>query len=128
MTRYPLALLIAGVVALQAQAAEMHDHHAMKDPAANRFAAAMSASMEKMHSDMMSVHLSGDPDRDFLAQMVPHHQGAIDMAKAVLLETKDPRIRNLAMSIITEQQYEIELMKTMLANEAAPATQTETNP
>jgi len=49
--------------------------------------------------------------------MIPHHQGAIDMAKAVLLTTQDPQIRNLAQSIITEQAYEIQLMNSMLTQQ-----------
>jgi len=84
----------------------------------------MAAAMEQMHHGMMAVTASGDPDRDFLAQMVPHHQGAVDMAKAVLLVTEDPQIRNLAQAIITEQQYEIELMTTLLAKTAGAANGT----
>lgn len=92
-----------------------------------RFSADMERAMLQMHSGMMAVAATGNPDRDFLAQMVPHHQGAVDMAKAVLLATDDPRIRNLAQSIITEQQYEIELMKTMLAEIGkTPANTSET--
>lgn len=85
------------------------------------FDARMARAMERMHAAMAAVPTTGQPDRDFLAAMVPHHQGAIDMAEAVLLVTKDPRIRNLAQSIITEQRYEIELMKTLLAAPAEPA-------
>jgi len=75
--------------------------------------------MERMHAAMAAAPRTGQPDRDFLAAMIPHHQGAIDMAKAVLLVTKDPRIRNLAQSIITEQQYEVELMQRLLAESSA---------
>ena len=89
-----------------------------------RFESDMAAAMEQMHHGMMAVTASGDPDRDFLAQMVPHHQGAVDMAKAVLLVTEDPQIRNLAQAIITEQQYEIELMTTLLAKTAGAANGT----
>jgi uncharacterized protein (DUF305 family) len=87
-----------------------------RDPA---FGAQMAQAMDRMHTSMAAAPRTGQPDRDFLAAMIPHHQGAIDMAKAVLLVTEDPRIRNLAQSIITEQQYEIELMKTLLAEPAA---------
>lgn len=79
------------------------------------FATLMDQAMVRMHEDMMAAPASGNHDHDFLAMMIPHHQGAIDMAKIVLLRTQDPRIRNLAQSIITEQQYEIELMRSMLA-------------
>ncbi|MBD8651117.1 MULTISPECIES: DUF305 domain-containing protein [unclassified Rhizobium] len=97
---------------------QQHQHHqpepAGENEAADAFSASMKAAMEKMHAGMMSVPETGNPDRDFLAQMIPHHQGAVDMAKAVLVSTKDPQIRNLAQSIITEQTYEIQLMHTML--------------
>jgi uncharacterized protein (DUF305 family) len=74
----------------------------------------MTQAIDRMHAAMTAVTPTGDPDRDFLAMMVPHHQGAIDMAKIVLLHTHDRRIRNLAQSIITEQQYEINLMYGLL--------------
>ncbi len=82
------------------------------------FDALMAQALDRMHADMAAARPSGDPDRDFLAMMIPHHQGAVDMAKIVLLHTKDPRIRNLAQSIITEQQYEIGLMRNMLGANA----------
>ncbi len=99
-------------------------HHHETAPAATEaspvatdepFKASMAEAMERMHAAMAAVPATGQPERDFLGAMIPHHQGAIDMAKAVLLVTKDARIRNLAQSIITEQQYEIELMKMLLA-------------
>lgn len=71
--------------------------------------------MERMHTDMMAAKPTGDPERDFLTMMIPHHQGAVDMAKIMLLHTSDPRLRNLALSIITDQQYEIQLMQSLLA-------------
>jgi uncharacterized protein (DUF305 family) len=74
----------------------------------------MAQAMDRMHDGMMAAKPTGDPDRDFLSMMIPHHQGAIDMAKIVLLHTKDSRIRNLAQSIITGQQYEINLMNNLL--------------
>src|SRR5215210_3467768 len=89
------------------------------------FDALMAHAMDRMHAAMVTMPTTGQPDRDFLAAMIPHHQGAIDMAKAVLLVTQDPRVRNLAQSIITEQQYEIELMRTLLAE---PASNTLSNP
>jgi uncharacterized protein (DUF305 family) len=79
------------------------------------FDALLTQAMHRMHAAMAAVPQTGQPDRDFLAAMVPHHQGAVDMAKAVLLVTTDARIRNLAQSIITEQQYEIDLMTRLLA-------------
>jgi uncharacterized protein (DUF305 family) len=78
------------------------------------FETAMMQAMQRMDRDMMAAPMTGDPDHDFLAMMIPHHQGAIDMAKVILLHTKDPRIRNLAQGIITDQAYEIQLMSSWL--------------
>jgi uncharacterized protein (DUF305 family) len=71
-------------------------------------------SMEKMHVAMGSIEPSGDSDVDFVELMLPHHQAAIDMAKAQLLYGKDPQMRRLAQEIITDQQSEIELMQLWL--------------
>src|SRR4051795_2755662 len=90
-------------------------------PTETSFAAQMMQAMDRMHAAMAGAPRTGQPDRDFLAAMIPHHQGAIEMAKAVLLTTNDASIRNLAQSIITEQQSEIELMKRLLG-ETSPAT------
>jgi uncharacterized protein (DUF305 family) len=72
------------------------------------------ASMETMHDHMESVKRSGDSDTDFVRLMLPHHQAAIDMAKAQLIYGKDPQMQRLAQEIITDQQSEIELMKLWL--------------
>jgi uncharacterized protein (DUF305 family) len=67
--------------------------------------------MDKMHAAMASVKTSGRTDIDFEQLMLPHHQAAIDMAKAELLHGTDPQMRRLAQEIITDQQSEIELMQ-----------------
>ena len=72
------------------------------------------AGMDRMHAAMGSVERSGDSDVDFVRLMLPHHQGAIDMAKTQLLYGKDPQMRRLAQEIITDQQSEIELMQLWL--------------
>src|SRR4029077_129950 len=79
------------------------------------FAQALVQSMEKMDSDMMSAPMNGDPDHDMSAMMIPHHQGAIDMAKAFLLHGRDPALRRLAQDIIVTQTQEIDVMKRRLA-------------
>jgi uncharacterized protein (DUF305 family) len=70
--------------------------------------------MDRMHAAMGSVERSGDCDVDFVRLMLPHHQAAIDMAKAQLLHGKDAQMRRLAQEIITDQQSEIELMQLWL--------------
>jgi Domain of unknown function (DUF305) len=74
----------------------------------------MGEAMSVMHKGMHTTRHTGDPDRDFVTMMIPHHQGAIDMAKALLLYGKDPQMRRLAQEIITDQQSEIELMQLWL--------------
>ncbi len=80
---------------------------------------AMMASMEQMDAAMASVGQSGDSDVDFVRLMLPHHQAALDMAKAQLLYGKDPQMQRLAQEIITDQQSEIELMQLWLKQHAS---------
>jgi uncharacterized protein (DUF305 family) len=68
------------------------------------------SAMKKMMADM-AITPTGDVDSDFAAMMVPHHQGAIDMAVAVLRHGRNPQIRRLAQEIIVTQQQEIAVMR-----------------
>ncbi|MGB6861460.1 MAG: DUF305 domain-containing protein, partial [Pseudolabrys sp.] len=68
------------------------------------------AAMKKMMSGM-AARPTGDVDSDFVAMMVPHHQGAIDMAVAVLRYGRNAQIRRLAQEIIVTQQQEIAAMR-----------------
>ena len=74
----------------------------------------MEQAMEKMHAGMASIKPTGDNDADFVRLMLPHHQAALDMAKAELKYGKDPQMRRLAQEIVTDQQSEIELMQLWL--------------
>jgi uncharacterized protein (DUF305 family) len=87
-------------------------------PAAAQFMQAMNASMERMDRQMASAPMNGDVDHDFAAMMIPHHQGAIDMAKAELLYGKDPVMRRLAQEILVDQQSEIDAMQLWLEKTA----------
>ena len=71
----------------------------------------------KMHEGM-DITFSGNADIDFVRGMIPHHQGAVDMAKTVLAFGKDPRIRKLAEDIIKAQESEIAFMQDWLTNNA----------
>jgi uncharacterized protein (DUF305 family) len=70
--------------------------------------------MARMHRDM-GMTFSGDADVDFARGMIPHHQGAIDMAQAELKYGKDPELRRLAQGVIDAQQKEIGFLRDWLA-------------
>lgn len=70
--------------------------------------------MADMHHGMSDVEFDDNPDIYFLRMMLPHHQGAIDMARVILEKTQDKEIKNLALSIITEQENEIAIMNQLI--------------
>lgn len=83
------------------------------------FLDANAAAMDAMMAGM-AIHPSGDVDADFAAMMIPHHEGAIAMAKAELQYGANERLRRIAQEIIVEQQQEIAAMRLALA--PAPTT------
>ncbi len=108
-----LSIIVCGIH-VSAQAGAQQEHTAQgKEKSA--FQKEMMASMEKMDKDMVAEPMTGDASHDFIAMMIPHHQGAIDMAKSYLLYGKDPVLRRLAQEIMVTQQQEIELMRLRLA-------------
>lgn len=109
------------LMAVQAGAQEHHHGGAAPAPpptfvasSAKPFGALMDDAMAVMDAGMRQAPMNGNPEHDFVTMMMPHHQGAVDMAKAVLLSSQDPEIRNLALGIIAEQQVEIQVMQAWL--------------
>ena len=104
-------------LALAQTVADPHAGHTMPATSSASGASSSNAAFElanaKMHKDM-AVPLTGDADKDFLAGMIPHHQGAIDMAEVVLKYGKDPKIKKLAREIIVAQKKEIAMMNQWL--------------
>jgi len=106
------------VSAIAALVACSQPHHAAMDhpPAGlDGFARAMEAGMQAMMKNMHRSGFTGKADVDFLAMMIPHHQGAVEMARLALIYGKDPLTRRLAEEIIASQTIEIAAMKQRLA-------------
>ena len=125
------ALWVAAVRTTAAQeraatpAAQQHTLSESPAPAAAtdneaEFLAANDAAMNKMMADM-TVAPTGDIDRDFVAMMVPHHQGAIDMALIILRFGKSEQLKRLAQEIIVTQQQEIVAMKLAVGEPLPPS-------
>lgn len=103
---------------LRARAQPAHQHDFIAGNAWERgdaFARALAAGMDKMHREMMAPQPTGNADVDFLATMIPHHAGAVEMARLVLIHGKDPLVRRLAEEIIAGQQAEIAAMQARLS-------------
>jgi|ERR1700726_2491348 uncharacterized protein (DUF305 family) len=84
------------------------------------FLAENQAAMDKMMQGM-KIKPSGDVDRDFAAMMIPHHQGAVDMAQAELRHGRNDKLRRIARQIIAEQPHEIVAMRQALGQPVPPA-------
>jgi Domain of unknown function (DUF305) len=100
-----LAALVPGEICLASPAAPEEAPYLVENDAA----------MKRMMSEM-AVEPSGDIDRDFVSMMSPHHQGAIDMARAVLRYGHNEQIRRLAQEIIITQQQEISAMRLAIGD------------
>jgi uncharacterized protein (DUF305 family) len=116
MNRIAFALA-AALLAAPAAAQQGHQGHgapaprAAQEPASTR---EYRAANDRMHRDM-AIRFTGNADRDFAAGMIPHHQGAIDMANVVLRHGTDPEMRALAQAIILAQEAEIAQLRAFLA-------------
>ena len=89
-------------------------------PMEDTFLAGTRAAMATMMTGM-EIRPSGDVDRDFVAMMVPHHQGAIDMADALLHYGHNARLKRLAQEIIVTQQEEIAAMRLAVGEKLPPS-------
>jgi uncharacterized protein (DUF305 family) len=119
-----IALAVFSFAVASIARATDHDHRSRESDDPNW--SELIASMDKMHMAMSAVAQSGNSDIDFVRLMLPHHQAALDMAKAQLLHGTDPQMRRLAQEIITDQQLEIELMQRWLKQHES--VQVEINP
>ena len=81
---------------------------------ADKFKAALAASMNPMMDGMSKVKLTNNIENDFVALMIPHHQSAVDMAKAYLPYSNNPHIKLMAEDIIKAQEKEINWLNTKL--------------
>jgi uncharacterized protein (DUF305 family) len=123
-------ILTADIAADSAE--ESHDHGAvvprcdgLSDPSLSKFYSEITRVNARMHT-AMEISPSGDIDRDFAQMMIPHHQGAIDMALLLLKHGHDEKLKRLAQSIIVEQGLEIAYMRSLLA--APTGEKSKTNP
>jgi hypothetical protein len=77
--------------------------------------------MARMMADM-TIKPTGDVDRDFVAMMIPHHQGAIDMAKALLGHGSNEQLQRIAQEIVVTQGQEIVAMRLAIGRPASPTS------
>ncbi|MFT8776269.1 MAG: HK97 family phage prohead protease [Gluconacetobacter liquefaciens] len=104
---YPSDLISFDLAAFKAMSMSSSD--------ASAFVEAMRSAMKSMNDGMDKAGMSGPPDRAFAAMMIPHHQGAIDMARAEIEHGNDPAMLALAHAIVSSQSAEIATMRSFLA-------------
>src|SRR5579883_2204509 len=113
-------ILIAICPAFPALAGDVENGGDQNSARESAYLAENHAAMNKMMASM-DVKPTGDVDRDFVEMMTPHHQGAIDMAIAVLKYGKNERLKRIAQEIIIDQQQEIAAMKLAIGDKLPPS-------
>ncbi|WGF86549.1 DUF305 domain-containing protein [Marinivivus vitaminiproducens] len=103
------AALLAGMPDARAHSHDRHEHGAVATDSGD-----MQAAMAPSMDSMMAFQPSGDADADFARLMIPHHQGAIAMAQALLRTSQDPTLRGMADDIIAGQEREIAVLQSWL--------------
>ena len=116
--RKKLLIAPALMLVLAGPATAQDAHHGAHSSTSANIASteAFEAANAKMHSDM-AIDYTGNADVDFVRSMIPHHQGAIDMARVELEHGKDPELRKLAEEVIKAQEGEIAWMQGWLAKQ-----------
>lgn len=121
-----LGLLLAACSSATPSAdADSAGHGDMQHAAAassTQAAKAFEAAADKMHKDM-AVVITGNADTDFMRSMIPHHEGAVAIAKVALEHGKDPEVREIAKSVVAAQKKEIVVMQNWLARRDKAASQ-----
>lgn len=113
MWRWISAVAVALTAAAAVVVAQDHaGHDAVQAKAAT---AAFETANAAMH-EAMAIEFTGDPDVDFALAMIPHHEGAIAMAKVELQYGNDPALRKLAEEVIAAQTSEIAFLQEWLAS------------